>query len=60
MIEPPTLSVPVGESAQDYSGGDLLNAINSVVCYFQQTREQTDAQIADALRLYADGLGVVS
>ena len=54
--DPAIIQVPVGDTATDYSIGDLLNAIDSVVCYFQARREQTDGQIARALRLYADGI----
>ena len=55
-MDPVVLSVPVGDTAQTFSIGDLLNAVDSVVCYFQSMREQTDVEIAAALRLYADRL----
>ena len=55
-VDPVVLSVPVGDAAQTFSIGDLLNAVDSVVCYFQSMREQTDTEIAGALRLYADKL----
>ena len=54
------ISVPVGNPAQTFSIGDLLNAVDSVVCYFRSMREQTDAEIAGALRLYADKFGAAN
>jgi len=47
------ISVPVGPIEQDYSIGDLLNAIDTVVSYYRSEREQTDGEICEALRLYA-------
>jgi len=55
-VEPAVLHVPVGDAEQTFSIGDLLNAVDYVVCCFQSMREQTDAEIAGALRLYADKL----
>jgi len=48
-----TIPVPVGNQAQDYSIGDMLNAIDTVVNYYRREREQTDGEICEALRLYA-------
>ena len=49
----PTIPVEVGDPAQDYSIGDMLNAIDTVVSYYRSEREQTDGEICEALRLYA-------
>jgi hypothetical protein len=48
------LEIQVGDSLQSYSGGDYLNAINEVTEHFKQFRNQDDADLVAALRLYAD------
>ena len=55
MPDPTKLSVTIGEPERDYAIGDYLNAIDEITCYFAAHRDS--AQIAAALRLYADGLG---
>lgn len=56
MSEPVTISVGIGDSHMDYQGGNLLNAINEVVCYFQQQSSIADEQIAELLQVYAKSL----
>lgn len=51
-----SLNVPVGDSAQGYSIGDYLNAVDAVTCYFQAQRQQRDIDLAAALRMYADNI----
>lgn len=53
---PVTISVPVGESGQDYQGGNLLNAIDHVVCYYKNQSSISDEQIAELLQVYGKGL----
>ncbi len=48
------LEVPVGSPLQAFSGGDYLNAIDAVTEHFKQFRSQDNADLAAALRLYAD------
>lgn len=47
------IEVHVGIPALTFTTGDLLNAINEVVCYFENQRELTPEQIVGALELYA-------
>ena len=51
--DPTQLSINVGIPAVTYPTGDLLNAINEVVCYFESMREISRNQIIGALELYA-------
>ena len=53
------LMVDVGVEARTFAAGDFLNAIDEVVCYFEASREITEGEIARALRMYADGMGIV-
>ena len=56
MCEPVTISVPIGESAQDYQAGNLLNAIDEVVCYFLQKSSLSPEHVAKLLKVYAESL----
>lgn len=57
MYEPVTISVRIGEQGQDYQGGNLLNAIDEVVCYYQHNSDLSNEQIASLLNVYAGGMG---
>jgi hypothetical protein len=48
-----TYKIHVGEPQRDYRGGDLLNAIDEVICYFQRNVELDENHVADILELYA-------
>ena len=52
-LEPKEIAVVVGVEMQDFAGGDYLNAIDEVTCYFQAQRDIGDDEIATALRMYA-------
>lgn len=56
MSAPLTISVEVGQRELDYQGGNLLNAINEVVCYYQQACTINNEHIAELLQIYAKGL----
>jgi len=56
MDEPVTILVPVGEPGQDFQGGNLLNAIDHVVCYYQNRCCISNEQIAELLQVYGKGL----
>jgi hypothetical protein len=47
------IKITVG-TCRDYRGGDLLNAIDEVVCYFIAQSELDYEHIASLLRAYAD------
>jgi hypothetical protein len=56
MSEPVTISVPIGDTGQDYQGGNLLNAIDHVVSYYQNQCSLSNDQIAELLQVYGKGL----
>ena len=56
MSKPVVIEVPIGETEQDYQGGNLLNAIDHVVCYYQNQCKLSDEHIAELLQMYGKGL----
>ena len=54
-MEPIKLTIEIGEP-RDYAGGNLLNAIDDIVCWFQNETDVSDAEVSDLLELYAGRL----
>jgi len=56
-MEPAKFEVTVGYDERDYRIGDFLNAIDELVCYFQNMDyQQEDDDFANALEMYAYSL----
>lgn len=51
-----TIRVDVGVAGMDFQGGNFLNAINEVVCHFQQHTSLENSDIEKLLLAYAEGL----
>ena len=60
MKDQTRLTINVGIEAVTYPTGDLLNALNEVVCHFETVRQITPRQIIGALELYIDELKEVN
>lgn len=58
MSDKPTtkLTIDIGSQDRDYQVGNFLNALDDLCCTMSSTREITDAEMADALDLYAKRL----
>ena len=51
-----SLKVPIGDESRTFGVGDYLNAVDFLTCDFLARRECSEQSLANALRLYADGL----
>jgi len=47
------IKIEVGNESQDYPYGDFLNAVNELVCYFENNRDIDLLTAARHLELYA-------
>lgn len=53
MSDPVYVKINIGEQAQDYQIGNLINALNELVCYYLRQSGTDDDQIADAIEMFA-------
>jgi hypothetical protein len=51
-----TLLVNLGDVNRDNQAGNVYNAVDELICYFQNHTTLSDDMFARVLRLYAEGL----
>ena len=54
--ETTTYEVDVGDTCRDYQGGNYINAIDDVTCFFLGATPLTEIKICDLLRAYIENL----